>query len=92
MLSAKPKAEADNIDRGLNNSGILRKPNSIIVLLFILWQKENKTSNNWKQKIFIELIIAQLKISSQFVFSHEIPLKYLGRRPITSADYCFRWK
>ena len=25
----KPKAEADNIDRGLNNSGILRKPNSI---------------------------------------------------------------
>ena len=31
-----PKAEADNIDRGLNNSGILRKPNSIIVLLFIL--------------------------------------------------------
>jgi hypothetical protein len=32
----KPKAEADNIDRGLNNSGILRKPNSIIVLLFIL--------------------------------------------------------
>jgi hypothetical protein len=31
------------------------------------------------------LIIAQLKISRQFVFSHKIPLKYLGRRPITSA-------
>jgi hypothetical protein len=38
------------------------------------------------------LIIAQLKISRQFVFSHKIPLKYPGRRPITSADYCFRWK
>jgi hypothetical protein len=28
-------AEADNTDRGLNNSDILRKPNSIIISLFI---------------------------------------------------------
>ena len=35
----KPKAEADNADRGLNNSDILRKPNSIIRLLFILQEK-----------------------------------------------------
>jgi hypothetical protein len=40
----KPKAEADNIDRGLNNSGILRKPNSIIVLFihFVTERKQNK--------------------------------------------------
>ena len=33
----KPKAEADNTNRGLNNSipHILREPNSIIVLLLI---------------------------------------------------------
>ena len=29
------KAEVDNADRGLNNSVILRKPNSIILLLLI---------------------------------------------------------
>ena len=28
------EAEADNADRGLNNSDILQKPNSIIILLF----------------------------------------------------------
>ena len=35
----KLKAEADNTDQGINNSGypgiILQKPNSVIVLLFI---------------------------------------------------------
>ena len=34
---AKP---IDNADRGLNNSDILRKPNSIIILLFIPQQKQ----------------------------------------------------
>ena len=38
-LSAEAEAEADNADRGLNNSDILRKPNSIILLLFILQGK-----------------------------------------------------
>ena len=32
-------ASADNADRGLNNSDILRKPNSIILLLIILQEK-----------------------------------------------------
>ena len=35
----RSEAEADNADRGLNNSDILRKPNSIILLLFILQEK-----------------------------------------------------
>ena len=37
----KPKAEPDNADRGLNNinSDILRKPNSIILLFFVLQEK-----------------------------------------------------
>ena len=35
MLSAKPEAEADNTNRGLNNSSYLRGPSSITVLLFI---------------------------------------------------------
>ena len=34
------EAEAYNDDRGLNNSDILRKPNSIIILLFVLQQKQ----------------------------------------------------
>jgi hypothetical protein len=33
-LTSKPKSEADNIERGLNNPGIQRKTNSIILLLF----------------------------------------------------------
>jgi hypothetical protein len=34
-------ALADNADRGLNVSDILRKPNSIILLFFILQQKQS---------------------------------------------------
>ena len=30
----KPKAEADNTNRGLDNFAIMRKPNPIIVLLY----------------------------------------------------------
>ena len=33
------RSEADNADRGLNNSDILRKPNLIILLLFIPYEK-----------------------------------------------------
>jgi hypothetical protein len=55
--------------------------------------KKTKQATIENKYIFIELIIAlELKISRQFVFSHKILLKYLGRRPITSADYCFCWK
>jgi hypothetical protein len=32
----RSEVEADNADRGLNNSDILRKPNSIIILSFII--------------------------------------------------------
>ena len=35
----RSEAEADNADRGLNNSDILRKPNSILLLLFIRHEK-----------------------------------------------------
>ena len=35
----RSEAEADNTDRDLNNSDILRKANSIILLLFILQEK-----------------------------------------------------
>jgi hypothetical protein len=35
-IICQSEAEADNADRSLNNSGILRKPNSIIILLFII--------------------------------------------------------
>jgi hypothetical protein len=31
----RSEAKADNIDRGLNNSCVMRKPNPIIVLLYI---------------------------------------------------------
>ena len=49
------EAEADNADRGLHNSDILRKPNSIILLLFIPQQKsvmriKIKTDKNLKDK------------------------------------------
>jgi hypothetical protein len=37
----RSEALADNADRGLNVSDILRKPNSIILLLFILQQKQS---------------------------------------------------
>ena len=39
--SAEAKLEADSADRDLNNSDILRKPNSMILLLFILQQKRS---------------------------------------------------
>jgi hypothetical protein len=42
----KPKAEADNIDRGLNNSGILRGLRRIInncfIIHFVTERKQNK--------------------------------------------------
>jgi hypothetical protein len=37
----RSEALVDNADRGLNVSDILRKPNSIILLLFILQQKQS---------------------------------------------------
>ena len=44
---SRSEAEAYNTDRGLNNSDILRKPNSIIPLLFFLQQKQS--SQNYCQ-------------------------------------------
>ena len=38
----RSKGEADNADRGLNNSDILRKPNSITLILFIATKNTNK--------------------------------------------------
>ena len=38
---SRSEAEACNTGRGLNNSDILRKPNSIIPLLFFLQQKQS---------------------------------------------------
>ena len=42
----KPKADVDNTNRGLDDSGdIMRKPNSIIVLLCIQNQKTKNNTN-----------------------------------------------
>jgi hypothetical protein len=37
-IICRSEAEADNADRSLNNSDILRKPNSIILLLFRIFK------------------------------------------------------
>ncbi len=46
----KSKAEVDNTDRGLNNSGYLAKTKSIIVLLFISFFNFLLLALKWTQK------------------------------------------
>ena len=41
----RSEAEADNADRGLNNSDIVRKPNSIIILLFRIFKFSESLSS-----------------------------------------------
>ena len=40
----RSEAEADNVVRGLNNSDIVRKPNSIIILLFRIFKYSESLS------------------------------------------------
>jgi hypothetical protein len=40
----RSEAEADNVVRGLNNSDIVRKPNSIILLLFRIFKYSESLS------------------------------------------------
>ena len=63
------EAEADNVDRGLNNSDILRKLNSIIFLLFIL-QKNSHAG----MRLGIE---ANKKLKVKVIFSPEKTKKVL---------------
>ena len=49
----KPRAEADNIDRGLNNSCIMREPNPIIVLLYI--QNSDRCKKRFAVKRLVRL-------------------------------------
>ena len=67
------EADADNADRGLNNSDILRKPNSIILLLFISHEK-SAIRIQIKSKKFLNFFLLFFVIKNNSTF--EIHAKY----------------
>ena len=73
------EAEADNVDRGLNNSDILHKLNSIIFLLFTLQKKSHAV-----MRLGIE---ANKKLKVKVIFSPEKTKK--GTSLLLYISFCF---
>ena len=63
MLSAEPKAEADNTYRDLDYLGYHKKPNLIIDLLYIVLKKI--TTNTPSQGTWIDIVIGNHALHAQ---------------------------
>ena len=75
------QSEAENADPSLNNSDILRKPNLIFLLLFILQKKsairiEIKTNKNLKIKLvfFIKIVLEFLRDTAEKIHEHSMDI------------------
>ena len=91
-------SKAENADRGLNNSDILRKPNSIMLLLFILQEKSamririKKCINLGAKPVsFYSDILKFMRESTEKICEHRMDIKaWFHDGEIFRAKLCLR--